>query len=342
MLRFVRPKSMTALHLDSFAGVETLRLVEKPVPQPGRGEVLVRVRASPVNPSDVMFCRGLYGIDRPLPATPGFEGCGDVVAAGPGLPGRLVLGKRVACGGQSGDGLWAEYAVLPATSCLPLPGSLTDAQGACALVNPVTAWAFLEILRRERHRAVIQTAAASQLGRMLIRLCGRHGISRINVVHRPALAAALRGMGEEHVLDSSVPDFDDALREAAHRLGATVALDAVAGEMTGRLLRAMPSGRVIVYGALSGEPCTAAPNDLIFRNKSVEGFWLSEWIGRQNPLLLLVRLRAVLPLLGGDLGSEIAARVPLAEAPERLPGLLQSTSGGKTLLIPPGERPSAQ
>jgi NADPH:quinone reductase-like Zn-dependent oxidoreductase len=281
-----------------------------------------------------MFCLGAYGIDRALPATPGFEGCGDVVDAGPGWLGGRLRGRRIACGGQAGDGLWAEYAVLPATSCLPLPGSLTDEQGACALVNPLTAWALLQAIRRAKPRAVIQTAAAGQLGRMLIRLCRRHGIPLINVVHRPALAAVLRGLGEEHVLDSSAPDFDGALREATHQLGATYALDAVAGEMTGRLLAAMPSGTVVVYGALSGQPCLAGPYDLIFRDKRVEGFWLSEWLRRQNTLLLLLRLRAVLPLLAGDLSSEIAARIPFAEAPARLPDLLKTTSGGKTLLIP--------
>jgi len=334
MIASALPLSMRALQLDSFSGPGSLQVVEKPVPSPGPGEVLIRIRATPVNPSDVMFCGGLYGIDRTLPTTPGFEGCGDVVTAGPGWLGSALRGKRVACGNQSGDGLWAEYAALPATSCLPLPNNISDEQGACALVNPVTAWAMVAAIRRQQPEAVIQTAAASQLGRMIIRLCRREGIRLINIVHRPGLIETLKEMGEDIVLDSSEEDFDETLRDLAHRLNATYALDAVSGTMTGRVLAAMPKGVIVVYGALERAACSIDPGDLIFREKRVEGFWLSEWLRHQNPLLLLWRLRSVLPMLANDLSTEVAMRLTLKEAPAKLPELLKSTSGGKVILMP--------
>jgi NADPH:quinone reductase-like Zn-dependent oxidoreductase len=327
---------MTALELTEFAGVASLRVVRKPVPVPGPGQVLIRVLASPVNPSDVMFCRGLYGIDRTLPTTPGFEGCGVVVAGGGGWLARRLVGKRVACGSQGSDGLWAEYAVMPAMTCLPLPARISDEQGASALVNPVSAWAMFDQFRRSGSPALIQTAAASQLGRMVLRLGVKHRGPIIHIVHRPALVDLLRGMGAEHVLDSSAEGFDAALHALAQRLHATYAIDAVGGDLTRRVLAAMPEGTLVVYGALAGAACQVDPRDLIFRNKRLTGFWLSAWLRSQNPLLVLWRLRPVLAMLDQELATEVAVRLSLQQAPAELEKHLASTSKGKILLVPPG------
>jgi hypothetical protein len=139
------PSHMRALQLHEFAGPGSIRLVEKAVPTPGPRQVLVAVRASPVNQSDILFCEGRYSAPSRLPITPGFEGCGVVVQAG-SWRGRWLVGRRVACGTQAGDGLWAEYAVVPVQNCLPLPRHVDDEQGACAIVNPVTAWALAHSL----------------------------------------------------------------------------------------------------------------------------------------------------------------------------------------------------
>lgn len=328
------PPRMRCLQLDTFGGPESLRVVERAVPEPGPGQVLVRVLASPVNPSDVSFCRGLYGIDRSLPTTPGFEGCGEVVASGGGLFGRLLVGRRVACAAQGDDGLWAEYAVVPAFACLPLPAKISNEQGASALVNPVSAWAMFDRFRRERSPALIQSAAASQLGRMILRLGKKQNATIIHVVRRPELVDLLKKLGGEHVLNSSAPDFDAELKDLAHRLNATWAIDAVGGAMTGQVLNAMPSGTVVVYGALSGESCAIDPRDLIFQKKRVEGFWLSEWMRGQNPLSVLVKLRGVVGMLDGELASNVAVRLTLEEAAAELPRHLESTSKGKTLIVP--------
>ncbi len=331
---FEIPSVMRALKLTAYSGVGSLRVVEKPVPVPKRGEVLVRVLASPVNPSDVMFCRGLYGIERSLPTTPGFEGCGVVVAHGGGMLGRWQMGKRVACGGQGGNGLWAEYALASAAASLPLPARISDAQGASAIVNPISALALWEGFRRGGHRALIQTAAASQVGRMVVRLGIKSGTPMIHVVHRPPLVELLRGLGAEHVLDSSTEGFDPALKELAHRLKATYALDAVGGEMTRRVLAAMPEGTLVVYGALAEKACEADPGDLIFHNKRIEGFWLSQWLKGQNPLTTLWKLRSVLSMLDTTLSTKVVARLSLEQVPTDLEAHLRSTSDGKVLIIP--------
>jgi NADPH:quinone reductase-like Zn-dependent oxidoreductase len=148
---------------------------------------LVRVFASPINPSDLVFIRGLYGFKKPLPAIPGFEASGTVVEAGAGMMPHLLKGRRVACAAADPKvrgGTWAEYVVTPAQFCIPLRKDVDLEQGAALLINPMTAWGLMHEARRGRHRAVVQTAAASTLGRMIVRLGKRFSLPVINVVRR--------------------------------------------------------------------------------------------------------------------------------------------------------------
>lgn len=335
------PKSMRAVELRAYDGrPESLVLVEKPVPTLGSGQVLVRMAASPINPSDLMFIRGFYGFKKPLPVVPGFEGSGTVVAAGRGFLARWLVGRRVACATASPDirdGTWAEFAVTSAQLCIPLRRHVDLEQAAMMLVNPLSAWALMDIARRGGHRAVVQTAAASALGRMVVRLGRRFGLPVISVVRRAQQVETLRTLGAdaEHILNSGDSDFDRRLMESCRPLGATLGFDAVAGEMTARLLKAMPPrSRVLVYGALSLEPCRVEPASLIFEGKKVEGFWLSEWL-RQHSVLSQLRLaRRVQKLLATELKSDVQARLPLSKAAEALKQYATNMSGGKVLLVP--------
>jgi len=328
------PAVMRALELEAYDG--PLRLVEKPVPRPGPGEVLIRMAAAPINPSDLAFLRGVYGVSKPLPAVPGFEGSGRVVGAGPGWLPRLWSGRRVACvASPEGDGTWAEYTVTRATSCLPLLKSVSLEQGAMALVNPMTAWALLDIARRGRHKAIANTAAASALGRMMLRLGMRFDLPMVHIVRRQAQVALLRSLGAAHVLNSSDPDFDAQLRETFHRLGVTLAFDAVAGDMSGRLLAAMPrGGRVMVYGGLSESACLAHPGQLIFEHKGIDGFWLSGWLSKLGVVGLLKTALSVQRLLPSDLQTPVQARVSLEEGPAGLETYRRQMTQGKVLIVP--------
>jgi len=333
------PETIRALELRSYEYDnlgEALSPVEKPCPRPGKGEVLVRITAAPVNPSDLMFLRGLYGVRRPLPTVPGFEGGGTVVAAGGGLWARALLGRRVSCGVTgSGDGTWSEYTVVPVTNCFPLGKHTSNFQGAMMLVNPMTAWALVDLARCGGHRAIVQTAAVSALGGMIRRLAGQFDLPVINVVRRAAQVEQLRAQGATYVLNSSAPEFDQQLREVCHRLGATLALDAVAGEMPDRLLSVMPRGaRVTVYGALSGKPSPIDPGALIFRQQQVDGFWLTDWIKQQS---LLEQLRAgsmVQRLLRSELKTTVRAALPLEDALRGIDLYTENMSAGKVLLVP--------
>jgi NADPH:quinone reductase-like Zn-dependent oxidoreductase len=330
------PTTMRALVLhaydpDTYA---SLTLEERPTPRPGRGEVLVRMAASPINPSDLASLHGLYGERKALPLVPGIEGCGTVVRSGSGYLARRLLGKRVACAAGAGDGAWAEYLVAPALQCSPLPESVDDEQGAMRIVNPYTAWAHLTMARQAGARAIVQTAAASALGQMVNRLAQRRGVQVINIVRRDAQAEILRGLGAKHILNSESPDFDLQLRDLCRQLSARLAFDAVAGTMAARLLTDMPpEARVVVYGGLAGELISIDPGDLIFNQRRIEGFYLARWIAHQNQFALLSMQRKLYQL--GDLThATIQVRAPLEDAQRAIATYEANMSAGKVLLLP--------
>jgi len=333
------PDSMRAVQLLAYDGKpESIAVAEIPVPRPGPDEVLVRVFASTINPSDLMFIRGLYGFKKPLPAVPGFEGSGTVVEAGTGLMSRFLKGRRIACAAADPKvtgGMWAEYVVTLAQLCVPLRKNVDLEQGAALLINPMTAWGLMHEARRGRHRAVVQTAAASALGRMIVRLGKRFSIPVINVVRRAEQVELLRRLDVEYIVNSSEPEFDNRLRELCHQLGASIGFDAVAGEMSARVLRAQPQGsRLLVYGALSLQPSQADPASLIFERKRLEGFWLTAWL-RSRTLLGQLRLaRQIQELLPSDLKTDFQAKVPLQEAGRALQQYAANMTAGKVLLMP--------
>jgi NADPH2:quinone reductase len=334
------PDTMRAVELRSYeGGADALAVAERPLPRPGAGQVLVRIAAAPVNPSDLAFLRGAYGIRKRLPVVPGFEGSGRVVAAGDGAWPRRLAGRRVACAAPSdGDGTWAEYMLADAAQCIPLRKDTDIEQASMMIVNPFTAWALLGLAKGLRAPAVVQTAAASALGRMIRRLATKRGVGVVNVVRRAEQVALLEGEGAEHVLDSSIEDFDERLKELCGRLRATVAFDAVAGELTGRLLSAMPNGSTaIVYGGLSMQGCLVDPRSLIFERKSVRGFWLADWMRNAGALKKLLAAQGVQRLLKDELRTEVRARLPLEQAVEGVRDYAREMTGGKIIFVPQSE-----
>jgi len=167
---------MNAVHFDPAAAALVVRKI--PVPRPARGEVLIRMAAAPINPSDLRYLSASSST-APAPIVPGLEGSGTVVAAGAGLIPRLLVGRRVAFASARG-GTWAEYAVATATRCIPLRKHVSLEQGASLIVNPLTAIAFFDMVTRGGHRAIVNNAAASALGRMILRLGRSSGVTVIN------------------------------------------------------------------------------------------------------------------------------------------------------------------
>ncbi|MET0724558.1 MAG: NADH oxidase, partial [Tardiphaga sp.] len=243
------------------SGELELSLVDIPTPEPADDEVVVRVEAAPINPSDLALLFGpadLAGADygdgrvvatMPEPAlramasrvgeamTVGNEGAGTVVAAGEAPEAQALLGKLVAA---VAGGMFAQYRIADARACMELPAGITAEQGASAFVNPLTALGFVETMRREGHHAIVHTAAASNLGQMLVRICREDGVPLVNIVRNSEQVRLLKDLGAEHVIDSSQDGFAAELVAAVAATKATIGFDAIGGgKLAGQILTAM-------------------------------------------------------------------------------------------------------
>jgi len=295
-----------ALELRSLVtshGTLELSLHDVPVPSPTGNEVLVRVEASPINPSDLgvliagadmstatttgtperpvvtatlseAALEGLSArVDKPLPV--GNEGAGVVVAAGSSSAAQALVGKSVAI---AGGGMYAQYRAVDASACLVLPEGTTPKDGASSFVNPLTALGMLETMRREGHSALAHTAAASNLGQMLVKLCIKDGVPLVNIVRKPDQEELLRSLGAVHVCNSASPTFSSDLVAALKATSATIAFDATGGgTLASQILSGMEQAanatakeysrygstvhkQVYIYGGLDTRPTTLTRN----------------------------------------------------------------------------------
>lgn len=259
LLTLVTPEGQLELFFDRAA-----------MPQPKPHEVLVKVLATPINPSDLGLLvgaadmstarsetrNGLPAVVADVPATAmramqgrigdalpiGNEGCGLVVQAGSSPEAQALLGKTVA---MLGGEIYAEYRCLPVQMCMVLPDDVDPKDGASCFVNPLTSLAFTEVMRMEGHSAIVHTAAASNLGQMLVKICAKDGIPLVNIVRSDAQAKLLKDLGSQYVLNSQNDDFMEQLVEALTETGATIGFDAIGGgKLSGQILAAMEAAAV--------------------------------------------------------------------------------------------------
>lgn len=296
----------TALQLRSLirrSGELEISLAEVEVPEPAADEVLVRIEATPINPSDLGLLFGAADVTkakvsgsagRPVLTAPvpenamkamagrldlsmpvGNEGAGVVVKAGDSAAAQGLLGRKVA---MMGGAMYAQYRCMKAEQCLLLPDDATPAEGASCFVNPLTALGMVETMRREGHSALVHTAAASNLGQMLNRICIQDGIALVNIVRKKEQVELLKAQGAKFVCNSESPDFMAELTEALAATGATIAFDAIGGgKLPGQILTCMEAAlarnakeysrygtsthkQVYLYGMLDPAPTTIARN----------------------------------------------------------------------------------
>ena len=247
------------------SGELELSLADVPMPEPKADEVVVRIDAAPMNPSDLGLLFGAADmatakasgtadhpvvkasvperamsamaarLDASMPV--GNEGAGTVVQAGSSPAAQALLGKTV---GVIGGAMYSQYRAVSVAQCLLLPEGTTAAEGASWFVNPLTSLSMVETMRREGHTALVHTAAASNLGQMLNKICLKDGIGLVNIVRKPEQAALLKKLGAAYVVDSSAPTFMADLTDAISATGATIAFDAIGGgKLAGQILTAM-------------------------------------------------------------------------------------------------------
>ena len=296
----------TGLQLRSLiktSGELEISLVEIPTPEPAEDEVVVRVEGTPINPSDLGLLTGpadlstakasgskampvitakvpqaamkamTARLDQSLPV--GNEGAGVVIRTGPSDAAKALMGKTVS---MIGGAMYSQYRTVKVSDCMALPAGTTAADGASWFVNPLTSLGMTETMRREGHKALVHTAAASNLGQMLNKICIKDGIGLVNIVRKPEQAEILRKIGAKYIVDSSSPSFMDDLTNALAETGATIAFDAIGGgKLAGQILSCMEAAinrdakvysrygssvhkQVYIYGSLDTGPTELVRN----------------------------------------------------------------------------------
>lgn len=372
--------SRTGLQLRSLVkpdGELEVSLVEVDVAAPGDDQVVIRVDATPINPSDLGLLFGPADLgtarfsgsdarpmvtaripDRLMPALSrrvghsmpvGNEGAGVVIAAGDSLAAQALLGKTVAV---IGGAMYSQYRTIAADQCLVLPDDTSAIEGASCFVNPLTSLGMTETMRREGHKALVHTAAASNLGRMLNRICIADGIGLVNIVRRPEQEALLRGEGAPHVCNSSSPDFVAELTEALAATGATIGFDAIGGgKLAGQILACMEAAinrsateysrygsdvhkQVYLYGTLDPGPTEISRN--FGMTWGVGGWLLFPFLKRIGPERANELKQRVVAELKTTFASHHSHEISLAEAlkPEAVADYSRRATQSKYLILP--------
>jgi NADPH2:quinone reductase len=378
----MQQRDRTGLQLRSLVkntGDLEVSLTRVPIPVPAANEVLLRVEAAPINPSDLglLFAgadmtkasRGgtqdqpvvaaripdaalksmAARFDQSMPV--GNEGAGVVVEAGSAAGAQALLGKTVAA---LGGAMYSQYRCVPHEQCLPLPAGTTPAEGASSFVNPLTALGMIETMRAEGHTALVHTAAASNLGRMLNRICLKDGITLVNVVRNDTQVDLLRAMGAAHVCNSSSPTFVQDLIEALAATGATIAFDAIGGgKLAGQILMCMEAAivrkatqysrygssvhkQVYVYGGLGQGPIELNRN--FGMAWGVGGWLVTPFLQKIGPAATQKLKQRVAAELKTTFASGYAGQVSLAEALDvRIIGVYARSATGQKYLINPNK-----
>lgn len=321
-------------NLNLIRAMRSMKLVETEKPQPSVGEVLVKVQAAPINPSDIAFVRGGYNIQKSLPAIPGFEGTGIIEEVGDGVENKYV-GKRVSFFSQDDDGgTWAEYLAVKLQNCLFIKDEMPVDQAACLFVNPLTAYAMFDHIFENEHKALIQSAALGQVGQFVCYFAREKGLLVVDLVRKEEQIEQLKKQGSDFVLNINNEDFEKELKKYASELNATAAIDAVGGELTGKILNAMPAGsELLLYGGLSGMPVGGIDAlEIIFKNKILGGFNLGDWLNDLSPAELVEVSNHLQDLfISEKLKTQVQATVPLENFYDGLKSYISNMSGGKVL-----------
>ncbi|GAB4021128.1 zinc-dependent alcohol dehydrogenase family protein [Spirosoma koreense] len=310
---------------------EILKPVDVPMPEPGPNEVRVRVIASPINPSDIMFVQNLYGIRPQLPSSAGFEGVGIVDAVGEGV--QMPTGSRVSF---TSIGTWSEYAIAHHRSLVPVPDAISDDMAAQLFVNPFTAYAMVQESGVSGDDWLMITAAGSAFGKLVIQLCQMRGIKTIGTVRRDDLNDDLKALGLTEVVNTETDNLTARVKQITGGTGVACVLDAVGGHTATEAFKCLRrGGTMLIYGLLSLQDPSINAGLMIFRELTVKGFWLTDWMRRVDSQTRQEVAKNVLDLLAsGTIQLPVEATYSLDQIVEAVTHAEQHGRWGKILLKP--------
>jgi NADPH:quinone reductase len=335
-----------------------VKVVETERPKPGPGQVLVRMRYSPINPSDHNYVHGTYADSlarliwnkdqstihfnpartEPIATPPyvlGGEGMGVVESSGGGFLANGLVGKRVAVVAGPPMGAWQEYTVVDAKRALSLPANVSDEQGSMYFINPITAWAMLHgVLKVQPGEWLLQSGSNGALGKLVIRMAKLGGFKTINIVRSAAAAKSVLALGGDIAVDVTQENLQQAVSRASGGQGVRCALDCIGGEMTAEIVSCLTrGGHAVVYGTLGGMKTELPLRDLMMPAATLSGFFLPAWLASQSLFRTVMTLRKVGKLLAsGGFDTEIGATFPLAEVQQALAASRHEGKAGKVIL----------
>ncbi|WP_417471815.1 zinc-binding dehydrogenase [Luteimonas mephitis] len=321
----------SAIHHTFGDPAQVLVAADSPMPEPGPGEVRIRMQLAPIHNHDLWTIRGQYGYKPTLPAIGGSEGLGVIDALGADVEG-LAVGQRVAA--ASGRGTWAEYFVASARMVIPMPDAIADETAAQLIAMPLSALMLLEFLQVPRGGWIVQNAANGAVGKTLAMLAAARGIRVLSLVRRDAGVGEMAALGVDNVISTAAPDWREAAKALLGDGLAGVAVDSVGGQASADLMALLGENGVLVsFGAMSGEPMQVPSGDMIFKHATVKGFWGSK-VSREMSVADKRRLvgELIQRALAGELKLPVDAVFDLAHAAQAAAASMQPGRSGKVML----------
>lgn len=312
----------------------SLKVEQVEAPQVGDNEVLVKVAAAVINPSDIIYTLGQYVQYVEAPHRAGFEGSGTVIEIGKNFKGNLKVGDKVSIVTHDPKlGVYSEYISLPESSVFLMNPTISFEEGASHFINPGTVSLMVKQVLKEGHKAVIHTVGASALGKMLIRILKENDIKTINLVRRDDVKEELTQLGADYVLNMKDADFEQKLEEIAKKENATKCYDSIGGKIALTILRRMPAGSSMsIYGLLSGE--TTVPVDLsdLLTGKKITAFYLWHEFSLLTQEEKVKLIQSIQDRLNTTYSSKIEKVFPLEEVTKAFENSTINASIGKTIL----------
>jgi NADPH2:quinone reductase len=311
---------------------------------PSPGELLIKVMSVAINPADLFFLAGSYGVSRPdvFPIIPGMEGTGEIVEVGEGVD-KSLIGKRASflidtnhTGPHHGG--WSQYTYASAYFSMIFEADADYDKITHWLVNPMTVVGMVDTVKKANVKAIVQDAASSALGKMLIRLCAKEGIETINLIRSEKHREELLKLGANYVINTTNEGWENELSELSRNLKATICFDAVGGDIVSKIFYALPDDSVVYnYGNLEFKNLSGFTTiDLIFSNKTLKGFWLKNWmssITNEEKAFWWGYVRN--ELVNGDLfATTISKKFSLYDIKEALVYYQKNSGDGKVVLTP--------